>query len=135
MVRIRLTRVGRIHQPSYRIAVTPQREKRDSKSIELLGHYSPMTKELVINKERAAYWLSVGAQPSDTVKRLFIKDGILKADKKDKKTFSKKAGKQSVERAEQKKAKLEEAKKPKKVEEPAAESVESTEVAAEETAA
>lgn len=128
MVRIRLTRVGRKHEPAYRIVVTPQREKRDSKVIELIGHYSPITKELKIDGERAKYWLSVGAQPSETVTRLLIKEGVLKAPKA-KQKFSKQRGKKSVERAEAKAKKLEEAKKPKekveeKAEEPAKEEAE-----------
>ena len=94
---MRLTRVGRKNNPSYRIVVTPKREKRDSKAIEYLGHFSPLTKTIELNKERIEYWLSVGAQPSDTVKRLLIKEKILKEDKKAK-PFAKKAGRKKSER-------------------------------------
>jgi small subunit ribosomal protein S16 len=98
MVRIRLTRLGRKHLPHYRIVVSPLREKRDSKFVEELGHYSPLTKVVEINKERAEYWISVGAQPSETVKALLVKKNILKADKY-KRTFKKKPGKKATERA------------------------------------
>ncbi|MCA9386649.1 30S ribosomal protein S16 [Candidatus Dojkabacteria bacterium] len=97
MVRMRLTRVGRKNNPAYRVVVTPKREKRDSRAIEYLGHFSPMSKVLELNKERIEYWLSVGAQPSETVKRLLIKEKILKEDKKSK-PFAKKAGRKKSER-------------------------------------
>ncbi|MDQ7020450.1 MAG: 30S ribosomal protein S16 [Candidatus Dojkabacteria bacterium] len=90
MVKIRLARVGRTHYATFKIVVTPAREKQVSKFIEEIGRYNPHTKELVLDKERAAYWISVGAQPTDTVKRMLIKDGIVEKPKK-KVTFSKKA--------------------------------------------
>lgn len=109
MVRIRLSRHGRKHLPHYRIVVTPQREKRESHSIEEIGHYNPVTKELKIEKERAQYWLSVGAQPSETVKYLFTKEGVMpKAEAKP--AFKGKPGKKATARAEAKSAKEEAAK-------------------------
>lgn len=99
MVRIRLTRVGRKHLPFYRIVVCPQRSPRDSKVNEFIGTYSPIEKTIDIKKDRAEHWLSVGAQPSDTVKRLFIKQGILPEEKK-KTVFNKKPGKKAQERAQ-----------------------------------
>lgn len=121
MVRIRLSRAGRTHLAFYKIVVTPLREKRDSKFIEQLGFYSPHTKEIKLEKERVEYWLSVGAQPSDTVKRLFIKQGLLKAEKS-KATFKNAPKKKSVERAKAKAEKVEAKKKAS--EEPKAEVVE-----------
>lgn len=106
MVRIRLTKVGRKHSPAFRVVITPQREKRDSKVIEQIGTYSALTKEVSIDKERAEYWLSVGAQPSETVERLLIAQKILKAPKV-KRTFKKKLGRKATERAEAEKAKAE----------------------------
>ena len=82
-VRIRLTRVGATKQPSYRLVVANSRSARDSRSIETIGHYNPRTDpiELKIDAERAKKWLSQGAQPSDTVARLFRSAGILPAGK------------------------------------------------------
>ncbi len=77
MVKIKLTRTGRKNAPAYRIAVFPDRTKRDSRAIEFLGHFSPISKELVINSERSKYWLSVGAQPTDRVAQLLSKEGII----------------------------------------------------------
>ena len=82
-VRIRLTRVGATKQPTYRLVVADARSARDSRSLETIGHYNPRTDpiELKIDAERAKKWLSQGAQPSDTVARLFRSAGILPAGK------------------------------------------------------
>jgi small subunit ribosomal protein S16 len=82
-VRIRLTRVGATKQPTYRVVVADSRSARDSRSIETIGHYNPRTEpvEVNIDEERARQWLSQGAQPSDTVARLFRNAGILPAAK------------------------------------------------------
>jgi len=79
MVRIRLTRVGAKKQPSYRIIVTDGRKARDSRYLEVLGHYNPRTRPSteVIKEDRALYWLSVGAQPSDAVERILKRSGTL----------------------------------------------------------
>ena len=70
MTTIRLTRMGRKKQPFYRIAVTDSRKRRDGGWIELIGYYNPMTKEQKIDEERLNYWLGVGAQMSDRVKKI-----------------------------------------------------------------
>ena len=77
MVRIRLRRVGLKKQPSYRIVVADQRTSRDGRFIEIIGNYNPRTKPktTVVDEERALYWLSKGAQPSDTVRRLLGNTG------------------------------------------------------------
>jgi small subunit ribosomal protein S16 len=82
-VRIRLTRVGATKQPTYRLVVADARSARDSRSIETIGHYNPRTDpiELKIDAEAAKKWLAQGAQPSDTVARLFRSAGILPAGK------------------------------------------------------
>ncbi len=71
-VRIRLTRVGATKQPTYRLVVADARSARDGRAIDTIGHYNPRTDpiELVIDEAKAKDWLSKGAQPSDTVKRL-----------------------------------------------------------------
>jgi small subunit ribosomal protein S16 len=78
-VRIRLTRVGATKQPAYRVVVADSRSARDSRSIETIGHYNPLTEpvEVNIDEDRAKQWLAKGAQPSDTVARLFRNAGIL----------------------------------------------------------
>jgi small subunit ribosomal protein S16 len=80
-VRIRLTRVGATKQPAYRLVVSDSRNARDGRSIETIGHYNPRTDpvDVSIDAVKAKKWLSVGAQPSDTVARLFRNAGILPA--------------------------------------------------------
>ena len=78
-VRIRLTRVGAKKQPTYRFVVMDSRNARDGRSLDTLGHYNPRTDPIEINvdSEKATKWLSQGAQPSDTVARLFRRAGVL----------------------------------------------------------
>ena len=82
VVKIRLIRCGRIRKPFYRIAVSNATSPRDGKFLDLLGHYNPLLldekvaeseskQKFVINFEKLAYWLKVGAQPTDRIK-LFI---------------------------------------------------------------
>jgi small subunit ribosomal protein S16 len=82
-VRIRLTRVGATKQPTYRVVVADSRSARDSRAIDTIGHYNPRTEpiELNVDAEKAKAWLAKGAQPSDTVVRLFKQAGILPAGK------------------------------------------------------
>ena len=82
-VRIRLTRVGATKQPSYRVVVADSRSARDSRAIETIGHYNPRTEPIEVNidADKAKAWLAKGAQPSDTVARLFRNAGILPAAK------------------------------------------------------
>ncbi len=78
MVRIRLARVGKRNQPSYRIVVADARAPRDGKAIDRIGHYNPLTDPptIVINRERALHWLRHGAQPSEPVLHMLKKLGI-----------------------------------------------------------
>ncbi len=77
-VKIRLTRVGRTHDPKYRIVAADSRYTRDGRFIEQIGHYDPKgeLKDAVIDRELALKWLNSGAQPSPTVKALFRAHGI-----------------------------------------------------------
>ncbi|MBZ0294573.1 MAG: 30S ribosomal protein S16 [Anaerolineae bacterium] len=77
MVRIRLRRVGLKKQPSYRIVVTDQRNPRDGRFIEIIGHHNPRTQPStdVVDEARALYWLSMGAQPTDSMKRILVRTG------------------------------------------------------------
>ena len=80
-VRIRLKRAGRKHIPFYHIVVHDIRQKRDGAAIERLGSYDPANKEdakqIVLDVERAAYWLSKGALPSDTATMVLKKAGCV----------------------------------------------------------
>jgi small subunit ribosomal protein S16 len=71
-VKIKLTRLGKIRNPQYRIAVADSRTRRDGRSIEVIGRYHPKEEPslIEINSERAQYWLSVGAQPTEPVRKL-----------------------------------------------------------------
>jgi small subunit ribosomal protein S16 len=82
-VRIRLTRVGATKQPTYRLVVADSRNARDGRSLETIGHYNPRTDPVTvsIDADKAKKWLAQGAQPSDTVARLFRNAGILPAVK------------------------------------------------------
>ncbi len=77
-VKLRLTRMGATKRPSYRIVASDSRQKRDGEYLELVGTYDPIANETKINEEVALKWLKTGAQPSDTVRNLFSKQGIMK---------------------------------------------------------
>jgi small subunit ribosomal protein S16 len=79
MVKIRLRRIGAKKQPTYRFVVADAQAPRDGRFIEILGHYNPRTepKTVVVDEGKAKAWLSKGAQPSTTVRRLFAEKGIM----------------------------------------------------------
>lgn len=80
VVRLRLKRMGRRHKPFYRINAIEKRRPRDGRIIETLGWYDPLVKDeaksMSLNADRIRYWLSVGAQPSDTVRSLLRRADI-----------------------------------------------------------
>ena len=78
-VKIRLKRMGQKKSPFYRIVVADARSPRDGRFIEEIGYYNPMTepKEIKLDAEKAKKWLANGAQPTETVKVLFKKSGII----------------------------------------------------------
>ena len=82
MIKLRLRRMGAKKKPSYRIVVADARSKRDGRFVEIVGHYSPMTEPstIVINNDRARYWLSQGAQPTERVAKLLKIRGVTDAD-------------------------------------------------------
>lgn len=82
MLSIKLRRIGKKHQPSFRIIVSEKRSKLDGRHIEDLGWINPGTDEFNINKERTEYWLRNGAQPTDTVYNLLVKIGLIRGPKK-----------------------------------------------------
>ena len=79
-VKLRLKRHGNTHRPHYRIVAVDHRAKRDGRVIEQIGTYNPMEpdhdKQAKVQPERVAYWLSVGAQPSETVASLLKRSGL-----------------------------------------------------------
>jgi small subunit ribosomal protein S16 len=79
MVKIRLTRIGAKKAPCYRVVVADSRYPRDGRFIEEIGHYNPMTNpaEVKIDADKAKDWMAKGAQPTETVKSLFKKNGII----------------------------------------------------------
>ena len=96
-VKIRLRRMGAKKAPFYRVVVADERYPRDGRFIEEIGHYNPLTDpaEIKIDAEKAKQWLKNGAQPTDTVKSLFIQQEIIPAGKKaPAKTGKKKANKE-----------------------------------------
>jgi len=78
MVKIRLMRTGMKKAPSYRVVVADVRSPRDGRIVENIGWYNPRTEPstIVVDEEKAIKWLLVGAQPSDSVRQLFDRNGI-----------------------------------------------------------
>lgn len=83
-VKMRLTRMGDKKSPFYRIVVVDSRKARDGEYIEKVGHYNPTSQpeEIVIDEAKAKDWLSKGVQPTDTVKTLLIRQGIMEKSTK-----------------------------------------------------
>lgn len=82
MLVIRLFRVGKKNQPSFKIVVTDKRKPpRAGRFLEEVGFYNPLTKEKVLKGERIKYWLSVGAKPSATIYNLLVKEKIIEGKK------------------------------------------------------
>ena len=79
-VKIRLRRVGKKKKPAYRLVVTDSQSPRDGRFIEIVGIYQPLTEPVVtkVNGERVLYWLKNGAKPSDTVRSILAKSGIMR---------------------------------------------------------
>ncbi len=80
MVKIRLNRMGAKRQPFYRVVVADSRSPRDGRFIEIVGNYDPTKNPAIINidEEKVMAWIKNGAQPTDTVRSLLSKKGIMK---------------------------------------------------------
>ncbi len=107
MLTIRLSRTGKKKQPYYRIVLQENTRDPWSPAIEVLGNYNPRLdrKDAVINKERVSYWLSKGAQPSATLRNLFIDHELIKGEKKRKVSITaKRAKKIAAAKAEEAKS-------------------------------
>jgi small subunit ribosomal protein S16 len=82
MLKIRMQRVGRINQASYRIVVTEHTASpKAGKFVEKLGTYNPHTKARTLDEARVKYWISVGAQPSATMHNMLIGAGVISGKK------------------------------------------------------
>ncbi|MBT4349744.1 30S ribosomal protein S16 [bacterium] len=79
MLKIRLARVGKKKKAIYRLVVSEHTKDMYGNHLELLGQYNPHTKEIILKNDRIEHWLKVGAQPSETVENLLVKEGIIKA--------------------------------------------------------
>jgi small subunit ribosomal protein S16 len=127
MLKIRLFRVGKKKQPAYKIVVTDKdNPPQGGVFVEQVGFYNPLTNERILNAERIQHWISVGAQPSDTIHNMLISEKIIEGEKRKMRLGKKvevkaeeapKAEKPKVEEPKVEEPKVEEA----KVEEPKAE--------------
>jgi len=109
MLVIRLFRVGKKNQPSFKIVVIDKRKAPNKgRFIEEVGFLNPLTKEKILRKERINYWMSVGAKPSDTVHNLLIEEKIIEG----KKIVKHKKAKPSVAKAMESKEERKEEEKP-----------------------
>lgn len=90
MLTIRLSRVGKNRSPIYRIVVMPKQRDPWAKSVEILGHYNPSRTphELVVKAERVKYWISQGAEVSDTLWNLFLDEKLVEGKKRSKSHIS-----------------------------------------------
>jgi small subunit ribosomal protein S16 len=82
MLAIKLQRIGKKHQPSYRFVVAEKRSKMAGPPVEDLGSYNPFTKTASVKKDRISYWMKMGAQPTLSVHNLLVAQGVVSAPKK-----------------------------------------------------
>ena len=109
MLRIRLQRIGRKKSPTYRVVLSERTKDTQARSLEILGHYNPVVQPKIIELkvDRIKHWLSVGAQPSNTINNLLVNAGVIESDKKKSVTITNKRN----TKIDGKKADAEEAKK------------------------
>lgn len=104
MVKIIFSRIGKKKKPQYRIVAMDKQKDPWGDNLEILGHYNPHTKELVLKEKEIKAWLEKGAQPSDTIHNLLIEKGIIKDKKRAVSTISKKRTEKLAEKDKEKKA-------------------------------
>jgi small subunit ribosomal protein S16 len=80
-VKMRLTRLGDKKAPFYRVVVIDSHKSRDGQYVDLVGTYDPIKEALNINVEKAKKWISCGVQPTETVKSLLVKSGVIEPKK------------------------------------------------------
>lgn len=90
MLTLRLQRLGKCKQPSYRLIVSEKKHDTQYGALEILGNYNPRDKKFPIQTERVKYWLEKGAQASPTVFNLLLKEGVVQGKKKKSVFLSKK---------------------------------------------
>lgn len=88
MLVIRLQKVGRKHQPSFRLVVAERRSKLIAPPVEDLGFFQPASKDLSVKRERILHWITKGAQPTLTVHNLLVRSGVIPGPRKVIKTKS-----------------------------------------------
>ncbi len=93
MLAIKLQRIGKKHQPSYRIVVANKRSKMAAPPVEDLGSYNATSKAFAVNGEKVATWMKKGAQPTATVHNLFVAHKVITAPKASVRIKAKKEGK------------------------------------------
>ena len=81
MLAIKLKRIGKKHQPSYRIIVAEKKSKMSGRYVDDLGWMNPRSKEIKVDGERVAHWIGVGAKPTETVHNLLVKSGVIQGTK------------------------------------------------------
>ena len=115
-VKIRLTRMGRRNRPFYRVVIADSRSRRDGRFIEQIGTYDPIKTDnnFAVKEERVFHWLKMGAKPSDTMKRLLAKEGIMLKWHLENSNISEDKKKQEIQKWEMAKANKEKAKAEKK---------------------
>lgn len=105
-VKIRLTRIGKKKAPYYRVVAADERRQRDGRIIEIIGRYQPLQqkeKQISVEEDKAMKWLMDGAIPSDTVRSIFRKVGIMKKFHEEKLRIKKENKAKAAEKAEPKK--------------------------------
>ncbi|MBI3671528.1 30S ribosomal protein S16 [Candidatus Azambacteria bacterium] len=135
MLKIRLQRIGKKNEPHFRLVLTEKSSAVKNKALEILGHYNPRQKDKSFKKDRILYWISVGAQPSDTAFNLLHNENIVEGKKIENKKISKRKREEIKKQKEEEKKKETEAKKAaaeaKKAEAAAAEAAKTEEAKAE----
>lgn len=81
MLAIKLQRIGKKHQPSYRVVVAEKRSKMAAPPVEDLGSYNPSTKTAMVKKERVLYWIKMGARPTITMHNLLVRNEVISVPK------------------------------------------------------
>ena len=116
MLRIRFFRTGKKNQPFFRIVVTDRRRPpRGGRFLEILGFFNPLTKERKLKKERIKHWISLGAQPSDSVYNLLIEEKVLEGKKAPVHKKKKKEKKEKPKKEKPKEEKVKEKEEPKEL--------------------
>ncbi len=82
MLAIKLKRIGKKHQPSYRVIIQEKREKLGGSNVEDVGWFNPLENKQEFKRERILYWLKIGAKPTDTVWNLLVSAGIVEGKKR-----------------------------------------------------